>query len=122
MHALLTDPGRLAAWAFYFATAVTGHVALKLAADGSTAGTRGAAAALLRPWGLVAGAAWALSAVAWVLVLQRDSLSRANAISSARYVLVLAAAWALLGERMTAREWAGAALIGAGLVVLGRGA
>lgn len=112
-----TEAAVVVAWVAYLATAVFGHVALKLAAgrgggDGPLGRVVGAA---LSPWGLAATAAWGVSALAWIAVLERRPLQTANAVSSLRYVLVLGAAWAWFGERMGPREIAGSALIVAGV-------
>lgn len=100
----------LAVWVLFFATTVYGHAAMKLAVDRHP----GTVAAALSGWGISAVLAWGASSLLWMLVLAKESLFRASTISSLRYVLVIAAAWAMTQKTPAAR-----ALVGAGLVAVG---
>ncbi len=58
------------------------------------------------------------SALAWIVVLSRTELSFAYPFLSLAYVIVTVAAMVLLGERFTARQWAGLAAVVAGVLLV----
>lgn len=101
----------LVVWVLFFATTVYGHVAMKLAVDRSS----GTVAAALSAWGVSAVVAWGASSLLWMLVLAKESLFRASTISSLRYALVIAAAWAMTRKTPTASGLAGACLVAIGV-------
>ena len=100
-------------WCLFFATTVWGHVAMKLAVDRNA----GVVAAALSGWGLSAILAWGASALLWMLVLAKESLFRASTISSLRYVLVVAAAFAMTRKSPSAQTLVGTALVAAGVLL-----
>ena len=98
-------------WLGFFATSAYGHVALKLAVE-SKSRLFGAA---ISPLGLSAYAAWALSAVLWMVLLSKHSLFAANGISALRYALVAACAPIFLRESLDRMQVAGGVLIAIGV-------
>jgi uncharacterized membrane protein len=102
---------KLLVYAAFFATSVYGHVALKLAVDRSDGMVR----AMLSGWGLSALAAWTLSALVWMKVLEGDTLFAANTISALRYAFVALAALLVFEEALDARGIVGSLLVGAGV-------
>jgi drug/metabolite transporter (DMT)-like permease len=54
----------------------------------------------------------------WVLAVARHPLLSANAVSALRYLLICVAAWGLFGERVSAGQCLGMALIAAGIVLV----
>ena len=64
--------------------------------------------------GLATGASW----VCYFRALQRGEASRVAPIDKLSVVLVALFAAAFLGERLSLREWAGIALVGAGAVLI----
>ena len=66
---------------------------------------------------------YGVSALAWIVVLSRTELSFAYPFLSLAYVIVTVAAVRLLGERFSARQWAGlvAVVFGVLLVALSAG-
>jgi uncharacterized membrane protein len=103
-------------WLAFFATSVYGHAALKLAVD-----TRKTPLdAALSPWGLSAFVAWTLSAVLWMLVLEKHSLLAASTISSLRYVLICLSAWTFWRGPVTVRDVVGVGLVTAGVYLVAR--
>ena len=83
-------------------------------------------AALTSPTVLLAIAVQGVGFVVWVVVVSRVKLGVAFAISGAFFYLLMAVVtWALYGERLTLGQWAGIALISAGVLMvsmLGQGA
>lgn len=111
----------LLVWGLFFATSVIGHVALKRGAGGSNHyDFRAASSLFLSPWGLTALSSWAVSCWLWAVLLTRHSLIAANSVSTLRYLLICAAAAALLNEPLGPRELAGAAFIAAGTWLIAR--
>jgi len=53
--------------------------------------------------------------VLWVAILDKTGLSEAMSVSALRYALIILAAFALLGEPIGGRQWAGMALIAVGI-------
>lgn len=62
---------------------------------------------------------WAVEILAWIQVLQRLPLGIAFPIMTLTFVGVPAAGHALLNERLTASQWAGAVLVFMGVVLVG---
>ena len=110
---------RLVIWVLFFATSVYGHVALKLAVGPGTLGYRESLkVAATSFWGWSTVIAWGLSCVLWLLAISRQKLLVASSVSSLSYVLICAAAWLWLGERVTTTQGVGIALIAAGIVLI----
>jgi drug/metabolite transporter (DMT)-like permease len=65
-------------------------------------------------------ALFGFSAIAWVAVLSRTSLSFAYPFVSLTYVLILAVDKFVLHESVPAVRWAGVALIVSGIIVISR--
>ncbi len=73
-------------------------------------------------WQLVVGiGAFGLSSIFWLIALSRVPLSTAYPIVSMSYVLILSFSWFILGERPSPIVWVGAALIMAGVSLIGIG-
>lgn len=73
-------------------------------------------------WQLVVGiGAFGLSSIFWLIALSRVPLSTAYPIVSLSYVLILSFSWFVLGERPSPIVWLGAALIMAGVSLIGLG-
>lgn len=73
-------------------------------------------------WQLVVGiGAFGLSSIFWLVALSRVPLSTAYPIVSLSYVLILTFSWFVLGERPSPVVWIGAALIMAGVSLIGIG-
>ena len=111
-------------WTLFFATSVYGHVAIKVATRAGE-GTRDPVPWLQRagelaanPWTLSGVAAWCVSGVVWVAILEKSSLSQAMSVSALRYGLVILAAFSILGEDITGRQWLGMMLIAAGITLV----
>ncbi|MFC3070641.1 DMT family transporter [Phenylobacterium soli] len=62
---------------------------------------------------------WIVESIAWVLVLQKSPLSMAYPVMTLTYATVPLAGLVLLRERMSRRQMAGAALIFAGVLLVG---
>ena len=112
---------RVLLWGAVPLAAALYQVAAKLCADAlGTPGAHDAAAAVGRHLPLVVAVVGCdlLCFVAWLLVLERTSLSAAFPLSAASYVLVVAAGTLVFHESLRPFEMAGAALIltGVGLV------
>ncbi|HEY1036498.1 MAG TPA: hypothetical protein VGE09_16100 [Pseudoxanthomonas sp.] len=76
-------------------------------------------AAMTSPTVLLAIAVQAVGFVVWVVVVSRVKLGVAFALSGAFfYILMAAATWLLYGERLTMGQWAGIALISAGVLMV----
>lgn len=71
---------------------------------------------------LVALAIYAAATLLWVWVLRTASLSVVYPLYALAFVLVPLLGWMLFGEPMTARHWAGAALIVGGVWLMAGGA
>lgn len=64
-------------------------------------------------------ALWVIESIAWVLVLQKAPISMAYPLMTATYATVPLVGLLLLRERMSRRQMAGAALIFAGVLLVG---
>lgn len=81
----------------------------------------GAGRRILGTWAVWAGLAlFGLSAVVWLVVLSRASLSFAYPFASLTYVLILLFDRGVLHQPVSALRWAGVALIVAGIVLVSR--
>lgn len=79
-------------------------------------------ASVFTTWQLLVGLiAFGASSVFWLVALSTVPLSTAYPVVSLSYVALLGASWALLGERPGATVWIGAALIMAGVSLIGIG-
>ena len=75
--------------------------------------------AALSPWMLAAVVLQLTGFALWLLVLAREKLGVAVAVSgSAFYVLTALMAWALYDERLTTTQWVAIGLITVGVVML----
>jgi undecaprenyl phosphate-alpha-L-ara4N flippase subunit ArnE len=88
---------------------------------------RGAAAkhswhALVDPWVLAGVAVYAIEIVVWIRILSLVPLAVAFPIASLNFLAITLASRLWLGERVSARRWAGAALVTAGVVLVAQGA
>jgi len=63
---------------------------------------------------------FALSSVAWLVVLSRVDLSFAYPMVSTGYVLTVLISWKYLGESVSPARWLGVVIICLGVVVLSR--
>ncbi len=63
---------------------------------------------------------YGISTVLWIWLLRYVPLNRAYPFMAFAFVLVPLASWALLGERVDSRYFAGVALIMAGLLIIGK--
>jgi drug/metabolite transporter (DMT)-like permease len=113
---------RIILWLLFFATSVYGHVALKLAVStrAPNAGTGELLRGALHPWGLSAFVAWTASGVLWMLVLSKQPLLGASSVSALRYALICGSAIVILGEKASALQLAGSALIVTGIALVAR--
>lgn len=65
-------------------------------------------------------AIYGVATIAWIFVLRQAPLNRVYPLMALSFVLVPLGAHFLLGEPITPQYWLGAALLAAGLVVIGR--
>lgn len=77
-------------------------------------------AQILSPYTLVGLLAYAVAAVAYIVAIRRIPLSLAFPSVAFSYVMVAVAAYFLWGEALGWRQFAGMALIGAGILLLHR--
>ena len=109
--------------------ATTGQLLLKAGMDATGATVALQPRALLElvrtivgSWRLLLGfVAFASSSLFWLAALSRVPLSVAYPVVSLSYVLILASAWVLLGERPSLTTMAGALLVMAGVALIGIG-
>jgi len=103
---------------------VAGQLCLKRGAVTMTGAAGGAAvAALLRSrWALAGIAIYALELAIWLRILAEVPLSIAFPIASTNFLGVALASAVVLGERVGPRQWAGAALITCGVIVVAQAA
>jgi undecaprenyl phosphate-alpha-L-ara4N flippase subunit ArnE len=85
-------------------------------AEGAASFARGVLAQPLIWFGLLL---WVVESIAWVNVLQCAPLSMAYPVMTATYATVPLAGLLLLREKMSRRQMAGAALIFAGVLLVG---
>jgi undecaprenyl phosphate-alpha-L-ara4N flippase subunit ArnE len=107
---------------FCIVTEIAREICFKIGVDRHEANPSGRNVVLrviLSPWIIAGLVLWAVEIVAWIVVLQTTPLHLAFPIMSLIYVgLPIASQW-ILNERMTQKHWAGAALICAGVAVIG---
>lgn len=101
---------------------VTGQLCFKKGAR-ALEGAAGASffALFLQPWVLAGIAVYAVEIIVWLRILSLVPLSIAFPIASLNYLAITLASRVLLGERVTAHRWAGAALVTAGVVLVAQG-
>jgi drug/metabolite transporter (DMT)-like permease len=76
-------------------------------------------AIIFSPTVIAAIAVQGIGFIVWVVVVSRVKLGVAFAISGAFFYLLMAfATWLLYGERLTPWQWAGIALISAGVLMV----
>lgn len=73
-------------------------------------------------WIWLGVAIYAVEIVVWIRILSLVPLAIAFPIASLNFIAITLASWALLGERVGPRRWAGTALVTAGVVLVARGA
>ena len=78
------------------------------------------ARALGSPWLWIALCGYCAGFVAWMIILRESDLSRAFPASAIVFVAVMLASWLVLRESIGAVQMAGAAVIVAGILQLGR--
>ncbi|MHB8840880.1 MAG: DMT family transporter [Candidatus Aquicultor sp.] len=74
----------------------------------------------LHPYILSGLALYFLSSIVWLIVLSRVNLSFAYPFAGLGYVLVMIISWRFMNEPVSAIRFAGAALIGLGVVFISR--
>jgi multidrug transporter EmrE-like cation transporter len=74
---------------------------------------------LFNPWIMAGLASAVIAACAWILAMTRLPISVAYPMMSLTYPLVMALSWVLLGETLSLWRITGAALILAGVALLG---
>lgn len=111
-------PASLGLLGFCIVCETVQQLSFKVGADRASAGGlwRGLARQPLIGLGI---ALWCVESVAWVLVLRHTPLSLAYPIMTLSYAAVPLAGVLLLRERLSRRQWAGAASIFAGVVCVG---
>lgn len=108
----------LATFVIMICLTVTANLLLK---SGATApGTSSNNLLSLLNWRVIAGlASFALGAVIYVLILTKLPLNVAQSFAALQFVAVIFASWLILGEPIGGLRWAGIALIGAGILLVG---
>jgi drug/metabolite transporter (DMT)-like permease len=76
--------------------------------------------ALASPWTWAGIVTYVLSFASWIYVLRHVPLGIAFSLINVVHVLVPLGSWALLGETISPRRWAGIALVTAGIVLMAR--
>ena len=105
----------LAAFVTMICLTVTANLLLKSGAGASSDNMLG-----LLNWRIVGGlASFALGAVFYVLILTRLPLNVAQSFAALQFVAVILASWLVLGEPIGSLRWAGIALVGAGILLVG---
>jgi len=76
--------------------------------------------AVRSPWIWAAFVLQVLSYLVWIVVLSREKLGVAVALSGSLFCLIMAAvAWTMYDETLTAPQWAGIAFVVTGVTLLG---
>ena len=101
--------------AFCVLAEVGQQLCFKAGSDRVPDGAGAVRGALAQPLIWAGIALWAVEVVAWIMVLHRAPLSVAYPVMTLVYVGVPLGGALLLGERMSARQISGAALIAAGV-------
>jgi drug/metabolite transporter (DMT)-like permease len=76
---------------------------------------------LLNPWVLSGMLATFLAGISWMLAMTKFEISYAYPFVSLNYILVLAAAFFLLNETLSATKLMGSALVVIGIIVISKG-
>ncbi|MCB4364625.1 EamA family transporter [Hydrogenophaga taeniospiralis] len=76
---------------------------------------------LLNPWVLSGMVATFLAGISWMLAMTKFEISYAYPFVSLNYILVLAAAFFLLNETLSATKLMGSALVIIGIIVISKG-
>jgi drug/metabolite transporter (DMT)-like permease len=103
------------AWLLYFVTDIYGHVGLKLATQADKSWT-----ALFSFWGITAGLAWIVSALAWMFVLSKNAFLTANTVASLTYIITVVAAALVFKEQITLRNVVGVVFVFIGIYLVAR--
>lgn len=112
----------LAAWATLIAVETLSQIAFRLSATRTGAldfSVPSLAAAASSPWLWLAGGCYLTGFVAWMLILQGSSLSRAFPASAAVFIATMIAARVVFAEPLSIGKLAGCGIIVAGIVLLG---
>ncbi|HBE21474.1 MAG TPA: hypothetical protein DEG17_10460 [Cyanobacteria bacterium UBA11149] len=108
-------------WILFFFSSVYGHIALKLAVKSEIAVTaKSLWLSAISFWGWTAWISWAASAILWMLLVAKIPLIAASSISSLRYVLICLAAYLILREAISAKEFIGIGCITVGIILVAR--
>jgi undecaprenyl phosphate-alpha-L-ara4N flippase subunit ArnE len=108
----------LAAFVAMILLTVTANLLLKSGASAPGASSHNLLG--LINWRVIAGlASFALGAVFYVLILTKLPLNVAQSFAALQFVAVVLASWLVLGEPIDGLRWAGIALIGAGILLVG---
>jgi multidrug transporter EmrE-like cation transporter len=108
---------------FSVIAAASGQLLLKYGMQHATAKAHASGGSLViaaatTPWVIGGLAVFAISAVAWLGVLSRVSLSVAYPFNAFGYIVILGASIVILHERANLLTWAGSLLVVAGLVIV----
>jgi drug/metabolite transporter (DMT)-like permease len=115
MNATLV-PRALGLLAFCIAAEAVQQLSFKVGADRAGQASGFVGNVLRQPLVWLGVAIWAIESIAWVMVLQTTPLSLAYPVMTLSYAAVPLAGVLVLKEKMSRRQWAGAALIFAGVV------
>jgi drug/metabolite transporter (DMT)-like permease len=118
MNATLV-PGALGLLAFCIGAEAIQQLSFKVGADKAGQAKGFVGNVLRQPLVWLGVAIWAIESIAWVMVLQTTPLSVAYPVMTLSYAAVPLVGVLVLKEKMSARQWAGAALIFAGVVCVG---
>jgi len=119
MSAARLIPAALALLGFCVGAETVQQLSFKLGSDRAEAHPGFVRGVALQPLIWLGVLLWVVESIGWVLVLQRSPLSMAYPVMTLTYATVPLAGLVLLKERMTRRQMAGAALIFAGVVLVG---
>ncbi len=111
----MRDPVSLAVWVVSMLATAYGHVALKIAMTGRGTSAPELLRALWSPWAVSGLLAWGLSSFLWLRIIATETLFSANSTSAIKDVLLGLACLVFLRETITGTQWAGFALIVAGV-------
>jgi drug/metabolite transporter (DMT)-like permease len=111
----MRDPVTAAVWAVSMLATAYGHVALKLAMTGQGTSAPALLRALWSPWAVSGVLAWGLSSFLWLRILATETLFSANSTAAIKDLILAVACMLFLRESITGTQWAGFALIVAGV-------
>jgi drug/metabolite transporter (DMT)-like permease len=112
-------PAALALLAFCIAAETVQQLSFKVGSAKADAAPSFVRGVLSQPLIWIGIALWVVESIAWVFVLQRSPLSMAFPVMTLSYATVPLAGLLLLREKMSRRQMAGAALIFAGVLLVG---